>query len=48
MSILVIGLGKLGYPMAEFLSSSQLNIKAYDTNKNLIIKIKKGVNPIPN
>ena len=48
MSILVIGLGKLGYPMAEFLSSSQLNIKAYDTNKNLINKLKKGVNPIPN
>ena len=42
MSILVIGLGKLGYPMAEFLSSSQLNIKAYDTNKNLINKLKKG------
>ena len=42
-SILVIGLGKLDYPMAEFLSSSQLNIKAYDTNKNLINKLKKDV-----
>ncbi|WP_440657117.1 nucleotide sugar dehydrogenase [Candidatus Pelagibacter sp. HIMB1509] len=48
MSILVIGLGKLGYPMAEFLSSSQLNIKAYDIDKNLINKLKRGINPIPN
>ena len=35
-NIAVIGLGKLGYPMAQFLSSSGAKINCYDNNKNLV------------
>ena len=42
MKIAVIGLGKLGYPMAEFLSSSALSINCYDKNEKLVLrKIEK-------
>ena len=35
-NISVIGLGKLGYPMAEFLSSSGAKISCYDKDLNLV------------
>ena len=38
MKIVVIGLGKLGYPMAEFLSSSGYSINCYDKNEKAILK----------
>lgn len=47
MDILVIGLGKLGYPMGEFLSSSYLHVNAYDKNEKLIDDLKNGINPFP-
>tara|TARA_B100001123_G_C15301242_1_gene1021119 strand:+ start:304 stop:1611 length:1308 start_codon:yes stop_codon:yes gene_type:complete len=46
MSICIIGLGKLGYPMAEFLSSSGLSINCYDHNEKLVLDLKKGINPL--
>ncbi len=33
MIINVTGLGKLGYPMAKFLSRSKIKIQAYDKDK---------------
>ena len=39
-NISVIGLGKLGYPMAEFLSSSGAKI-SYDKDLNLVEELKK-------
>ena len=41
--ISIIGLGKLGYPMAQFLSSSGAKIKCYDANKELSDKLKNNV-----
>ena len=41
-NIAVIGLGKLGYPMAQFLSSSGAVINCYDKNKDLINELKKN------
>ena len=41
MKISVIGLGKLGYPMAEFLSSSGLSINCYDNDEKHVLKLKK-------
>ena len=43
-NIAVIGLGKLGYPMAQFLSSSGAKINCYDKDKNLVddLKINHG------
>ena len=41
-NISVIGLGKLGYPMAQFLSSSGAKISCYDKDENLIDKLKKN------
>ena len=41
-NIAVIGLGKLGYPMAQFLSSSGAKINCYDNNKNLVDDLKKN------
>ena len=46
MKISVIGLGKLGYPMAEFLSSSGLSINCYDKNEKLLVDLKNKVNPL--
>ena len=43
MKISVLGLGKLGYPMAEFLSSSNLSINCYDKDEKLLLKLKKGL-----
>ena len=43
MKISVLGLGKLGYPMAEFLSSSGLSINCYDKDEKLLLKLKKGL-----
>ena len=41
ININVLGLGKLGYPMACFLSQNKsFNIKAWDINENLIKKLK--------
>jgi len=45
-NLAVIGLGKLGYPMAEYLSSSGLTIKCYDADVNLLKKLKSGHNPL--
>ena len=42
MKIAVIGLGKLGYPMAEFLSSSALSINCYDKNEKLVLSLING------
>lgn len=42
MSICVIGLGKLGYPMAEFLSSSGESINCYDINEKHVLSLSKG------
>ena len=39
-NISVIGLGKLGYPMAQFLSSSGAKINCYDKDENWLIKRK--------
>ena len=39
-NISVIGLGKLGYPMAEFLSSSGLSINCYDKNEKHLLDLK--------
>ena len=39
MKICVIGLGKLGYPMAEFLSSSGYSINCYDKNEKLLLEL---------
>ena len=41
-NISVIGLGKLGYPMAEFLSSSGAKISCYDKDLNLVEELKKN------
>ena len=41
-NISVIGLGKLGYPMAQFLSSSGAKINCYDKDKNLVDDLKKN------
>ena len=40
-NISVIGLGKLGYPMAQFLSSSGAKISCYDKDFKLVKKLKK-------
>ena len=40
-NISVIGLGKLGYPMAQFLSSSGAKINCYDKDFKLVDKLKK-------
>lgn len=42
MKICVIGLGKLGYPMAEFLSSSGYSINCYDKNEKLLLELIQG------
>ena len=42
MRLCVIGLGKLGYPMAEFLSSSGLHINCYDKNEKHLLDLKNG------
>ena len=42
MKISVLGLGKLGYPMAEFLSSSGLSINCYDKNEKHLLDLKNG------
>ena len=39
-NISVIGLGKLGYPMAQFLSSSGAKIHCYDKDKELVDELK--------
>ena len=39
MNISLIGLGKLGYPMAEFLSSSASSINCYDKNEKLVLDL---------
>ena len=44
MKICVIGLGKLGYPMAEFLSSSGIPINCYDKNEKHLLDLKNGKN----
>ena len=43
-NIAVLGLGKLGYPMAQFLSGSGAKINCYDKDKNLVddLKINHG------
>ncbi len=41
-NISVIGLGKLGYPMAQFLSSSGAKISCYDKDLKLVDKLKKN------
>ena len=41
-NISVIGLGKLGYPMAQFLSSSGAKINCYDKDDTLIDELKKN------
>ena len=41
-NISVIGLGKLGYPMAQFLSSSGAKISCYDKDEKLVEKLKKN------
>ena len=46
MKICVIGLGKLGYPMAEFLSSSGLSINCYDKNEKTVLKLIQGENDL--
>jgi len=46
MNISIIGLGKLGYPMAEFLSSSGETINCYDADHELISILKDGKNPL--
>jgi len=42
MIITTIGLGKLGYPMAEFLSSSGSTVKVYDKNESYIKKLSSN------
>ena len=46
MSVCVIGLGKLGYPMAEFLSTSGESISCYDKNQELLVELSNGNNPL--
>ena len=41
-NISVIGLGKLGYPMAQFLSSSGAKINCFDKDIELVQKLKKN------
>ena len=41
-NISVIGLGKLGYPMAQFLSSSGAKINCYDKDENLVKELKEN------
>ncbi len=41
-NIAVIGLGKLGYPMAQFLSSSGAKISCYDKDEKLVDDLKKN------
>ena len=41
-NISVIGLGKLGYPMAQFLSSSGAKINCFDIDKKLVDKLQKN------
>ena len=41
-NIAVIGLGKLGYPMAQFLSSSGAKISCYDNDEKLVNDLKKN------
>ena len=41
-NIAVIGLGKLGYPMAQFLSSSGAKISCYDKDEKLVNDLKKN------
>ena len=41
-NISVIGLGKLGYPMAQFLSSSGAKINCYDKDETLVDELKKN------
>ena len=41
-NIAVIGLGKLGYPMAQFLSSSGARISCYDNDEKLVNDLKKN------
>ena len=41
-NISVIGLGKLGYPMAQFLSSSGAKISCFDKDKALVDKLKEN------
>ena len=41
-NISVIGLGKLGYPMAQFLSSSGAKINCFDKDRELVQELKKN------
>ena len=41
-NISVIGLGKLGYPMAQFLSSSGAKINCFDIDKKLVDKLQEN------
>tara|TARA_B100000989_G_scaffold122743_1_gene90737 strand:+ start:3221 stop:4564 length:1344 start_codon:yes stop_codon:yes gene_type:complete len=41
-NISVIGLGKLGYPMAQFLSSSGAKINCFDIDKKLVDELKEN------
>ena len=43
--ISVIGLGKLGTPLAYFLASKGFTIYGYDKDKNITNKLNKGINP---
>jgi UDPglucose 6-dehydrogenase len=42
MKICLVGLGKLGYPMSLFLSSSGYQINCYDKNKSIYVDIKNS------
>ena len=39
MKISVIGLGKLGFPMAKFLKKFNFEVSAYDINQKLCLSI---------
>jgi UDPglucose 6-dehydrogenase len=43
MKINVMGLGKLGFPMAMFLTNSNYKIQCHDINKNLTKNLKENV-----
>ena len=43
--IVVVGLGYVGLTLAMVLSESGFNVTGYDTNKNLVRKIKKKIPP---
>ena len=42
ITVLVVGCGYTGYPLAKLISNSSISVIGYDIDKNLIKRLKKS------